>query len=829
MTYTRLKQGSLAECFYQFGRAFIPNTLKAAGLFGVAYGLGAAPAGLMLSLGFGAGLLLLAFLISPSDWVNRSFLIAAAAVALPVIGFKLGILATLISFGVFYLLSVIGITACLSHPLKKSFIKGVLVALYRVDINGLEHYHAANDNLIIIANHTSFLDIILLSAFLPERYSIAVNRDVAKQYWVRPFLALIDVMPIDPSNPLSNKAIIQAIKAGKKFIIFPEGRLNVAGAQKKVYESPALIADKTKADLLPVRIDGAQYSPFTRLRGKVNTQLFPKITINVLPVRNFKNLPSEGAKARRRALGTQLFKLMSDMMFESSNVDRTLFQALLDIRKISGGRFECAEDAERKPVSFNQLIARSFILGDAMAKQTAHGEHVGIMLPTTVTGILSFFALHAYGRTPVMINFTAGSSNILSACKTAQVKTIYTSKRFVDTIKCHDLIETLKQEVDVVYLESFRKTIGLPAKLKGLFKGRFLARQAYQRHAGTQSPTDPAVILFTSGSEGKPKGVLLSHRNILANIYQMQSRVDFTNRDIMFNALPIFHCFGLTAGSILPILSGIRVFLYPSPLHYRIVPDLVYDTNATILFGTDTFLNGYARYANPYDFYSIRYIFAGAEKLKVKTTKLYGEKFGVRVFEGYGVTETAPVVSTNTPMQNKLGTVGNPFPGLQTKLKPVEGIAHGGRLLLKGPNVMLGYLMPDGDGSIQAPEDGWYDTGDICDIDDEGFIHIKGRAKRFAKIGGEMVSLAAVEQFLGQLWPDHQHAVASVPDEKKGEQLMLLTTNKDAARDEIVKYVRDNGISELSIPKRIMIVGELPVLASGKVDYVGLQKKAVAA
>ena len=310
----------------------------------------------------------------------------------------------------------------------------------------------------------------------------------------------------------------------------------------------------------------------------------------------------------------------------------------------------------------------------------------------------------------------------------------------------------------------------------------------------------------------------------MANRYQAGARIDFGPNDIVFNALPIFHSFGLTGGTLLPILCGAKVFFYPSPLHYRIIPELSYDSNATIMFGTDTFLSGYAQYGHPYDFYSLRYVFAGAEKLKDDTRRLWAEKFGVRILEGYGTTETAPILSLNTPMQNKPGTVGRLLPGIQFKLKPVPGIKEGGRLSVAGPNVMLGYLLASNPGKLVPPEDGWYDTGDIVEIDDEGFIVIKGRAKRFAKVGGEMISLTAIEDFISKLWPNHLNAIVAVPDEKKGEQLILVTENREAQRQEIIEYVRNQGLSELGLPKTIIYVDQVPLLGTGKIDYIQTQE-----
>jgi len=311
----------------------------------------------------------------------------------------------------------------------------------------------------------------------------------------------------------------------------------------------------------------------------------------------------------------------------------------------------------------------------------------------------------------------------------------------------------------------------------------------------------------------------LSHLNIQANRFQLTSRVDFSPADRVFNALPMFHAFGLTAATIVPIVSGMRVFMYPSPLHYRIVPEVCYDTNATITFGTDTFLSGYAKYAHPYNFYSIRYIFAGAEKLRDDTRQIWMQKFGIRLFEGYGATEASPVLSTNTAMQYKAGTVGRLLPCINYQLRPVEGITEGARLYISGPNVMMGYMFSHTPGEIQPPEDGWHDTGDIVAIDKEGYITIKGRAKRFAKIAGEMISLMAVENALYTLWPENQHAVLCAPDAYKGEQLVLVTNYKHAEKKHLIQHFKKQGLADIALPRRIIILDKMPVLGSGKVDY----------
>jgi acyl-[acyl-carrier-protein]-phospholipid O-acyltransferase/long-chain-fatty-acid--[acyl-carrier-protein] ligase len=705
----------------------------------------------------------------------------------------------------------------------KNLLKKLLTKLYKIEITGLENYEKAGNRVLIVANHLSFLDAVLLAVFLPQKPMFAINTFIAGKWWMKPFLALADTFALDPTNPMATKSLIGEIKKDKKCIIFPEGRITVTGSLMKIYEGPGMIADKTDAMILPIRLDGAQYTPFSRLKGRVKIHLFPKITLTILKPVKFEVEKEITGRARRAANADKLYDIMTDMLFRSSDYKKTLFESLLDARKIHGGDHQIIVDIERKAVTYNQLIARCFILGEQISKNTKSGEYVGFLLPNMVSSIVTFFALQAFGRVPAMLNFSTGGQNFIAACHVAKIKTIYTSKRFIDGAKLHHLVELAqKEQINILYLEDIREKITALDRICGLLKSKF-AFYSFKKVNNSKS-SDSAVVLFTSGSEGVPKGVVLTHENIQANRFQLASRVDFGSKDVVFNALPIFHSFGLTGGMLLPILAGIKTFFYPSPLHYRIVPELVYDTNATIMFGTNTFLSNYARFAHAYDFYSLRYVFAGAERLDEETRKIWSEKFGVRIFEGYGATETSPALATNTPMHNKPGTVGRLMPGIKFKLEEIPGITDGKKLLVCGPNVMKGYLLSANPGNITPPQDGWYDTGDIVAIDEKGYITIKGRAKRFAKIAGEMVSLTAAETNICKLCPQSSHAIIAMPDVKKGEQLILLTTNQTLTRQEISAFFKENQITELSVPKEIIWIEKLPLLGTGKIDYVKVKE-----
>jgi acyl-[acyl-carrier-protein]-phospholipid O-acyltransferase/long-chain-fatty-acid--[acyl-carrier-protein] ligase len=706
----------------------------------------------------------------------------------------------------------------------KQLVRWLLERLYRVKVIGFEHYRAAGERVLILANHTSYLDPILLWAFLPDEVTFAINTHVAEEWWVKPGLYFAKVFPMDPMNPLSIKALTHYLKEDRKAAIFPEGRITVTGALMKVYDGAALVAEKSGAALLPIRIDGAQYTPVSHLHGVVRLRWFPRITLNILPPRKLEPLPNHDAHERRQLMGMMVTDLMSDMMFETGNHRQTLFAGLLDARKIHGGSRLLLEDVQRKPLSYNSLITRTLILGRALAKHSAPGEAVGVLLPNANATVCALLGLQVTGRVPAMLNFSSGLRNLRSACRTAEIKTIVTSHKFVTNAKLEETVAALAEQTPVLYLEDLAGNVGPLDKFRGLVA--MLTTEFWYRDGEREQADQPAVILFTSGSEGEPKGVVLSHANLLANREQIAARLDLNAQDTILNALPMFHAFGLTAGTLLPLLYGMRTFLYPSPLHYRVIPEVAYEINATVMFGTNTFLLGYAKHAHPYDFYSLRYVFAGAEKLQDDTRRLWMDKFGLRIMEGYGATETAPILALNTLMFYREGTVGRFIPGVQWRLEPVPGVAEGGRLHVAGPNIMLGYLRPERPGELEPPESvfgtGWYDTGDIVEVDEEGYLRIKGRAKRFAKIGGEMVSLTVIEELAAKIWPGHIHAAINLPDEKKGERIILATQCKNAERSAFAKLAQAQGYGELYAPKEMRYFKDLPLLATGKVDYPAL-------
>jgi acyl-[acyl-carrier-protein]-phospholipid O-acyltransferase/long-chain-fatty-acid--[acyl-carrier-protein] ligase len=688
---------------------------------------------------------------------------------------------------------------------------------FRLEVVGHGNLASVEAPNVVVVDHVSWLDAPILFSLMETPPTFVIEPTAAKRWLARLLLRYADARVLDPAQPQSLRALVYEARRGRRLVFFLDTRAAIAGQSMTSFDVAALVADKCDATVTAVRLAGAERSFFSRIDAAyVGRRPFPKIKVTLLPPQQLATPSGARGPARRQARRIALYDRMAELQFLTFDIRRTLHAAFEASAKARGLSRAAVEDPLSGAMSLRMFRIAVAVLARKIAALSEPGETIGVMLPNANGAAVTFMALQAAGRVPAMLNFTSGAHNLSAACEETRVRLVLTSRVFVQKGKLQSEIATIEAHARIVWLEDMRAATTTMDKLRAAFSaGSPLAKR---------QPDDPAVVLFTSGSEGAPKGVALSHANLLANIAQIGTRFDIRLTDICFNPLPMFHAFGLTGGLLLGLVSSMKVHLYPTPLHYREIPKAITKAQATFLLGADTFLAHYARNADETAFKSLRYIVAGAEAVKTETRRLYKEKFGLAVLEGYGVTEASPVIAVNAPAFRKVGTVGRLLPFVEPSLEPVPGIEDGARLFIRGPNVMLGYYRPENPGAIEALPDGSYDTGDIVAIDGDGFVAIRGRAKRFAKIAGETVSLASVEDLVAGLWPDHVMAAIAAPDPKRGERVILATTKPGATRAEVQAWMKTQGASEIMHPAAIVVLDAIPLLGSGKTNYVALTK-----
>ncbi len=706
-------------------------------------------------------------------------------------------------------------------PLLRIILHALLRILFRFEAHGSDVL-ITKGPVLLVPNHVTWIDWLFLWVLLEGDWKFVTSSTTAE---TSPFHRALMInrftFPIDPSSPYAVKRMTEFLQTGGRLVLFAEGRLSLTGSLMKLFDGTGFLLLKTKATVITCHLRGAQRVFYSRNSNK--KQFFPKVSVHFSPLLEVPEMKEMSTSQSRSRLTRWLRDQMVAQHFEVERTfgPATLPEAIVAVARVFPGK-TILEDVSRQTMDY-----RRFLLGaDLLSRQwtgwlSPKSVRVGVILPAVNATPVVLLSLWVAGKVPAVLNFTSGSVIMLACAKLAGITEIITSRQFL--AKAHLNIGPLEAAgLKFVYLEEVRLGVTLAQKLAGLVRQRIRPQLASQ----PLKASDTAVVLFTSGSEGTPKGVELTHANIIANYQQLIAITDLEDRDRVFNCLPLFHSFGLVVGTMLPLLRGMYVFLYPSPLHYRVIPDAIYDSACTVFMSTNTFLNGYARKANPYDFRSVRYLFAAAEKLNESTANYWAQRFGVRILEGYGATECGPAIALTTPLQPQHGAVGRILPGMEARLEPVEGVTDGGRLFVRGPNVMKGYLNPEANETFLKMK-GWYDTGDIVSIDSEGFMRICGRLKRFAKVSGEMVSLTAVEEALAGSFPQYglrcQCAVISRPDPDKGESLLAVTNESKMTIQEIRSVLVAKGLLNLSIPRELRCVREIPKLGTGKVDHRKLE------
>lgn len=705
----------------------------------------------------------------------------------------------------------------------RQLLRLTLRLLLRVRVGG-HVSQLEQGGVLVVANHDSRIDALLAGLFLPGRPLLVLPRSLAGCWSARLLRRVADCAELGDGGDYTVKGLLRVLRAGRPLLLFPQDRATTTGGTMKVYGAAALIAARAGAEIVPLRIEGTLHSRWAATSPRWPRRWLPKVSLQVQPS---TRLPLRGgsAGARRRQQADDLMRILQKSMVDAVP-RRTLFEALIDAAATHGSRNRIIEDVRGQIRSYADLLKGSAALGRLTARFTGPGERVGVMLPNIGATVCLVFGLTARGRVAAMLNYSSGIEALRTACAAATLRTVITSRVFLQAARLGHLLEGLAG-CRIVYVEDLRESMTLADKL-------WILGAVLRPRIGVlaRDPGAPAIVLFTSGSEARPKGVVISHDTMIGVMAQLRAVIDFGPDDKYLNALPMYHTFGLIACTLMPLLTGTRLFLYTNPLHYKVIPEFAYTRDCTYIFGTSTFLGNYARQAHPYDFYRARFVISGGEKLNPEVAKLWSAKFGLRVYEGYGATECGPAMTLNTPLAFRGGSVGRFLSGIEHRIVPVPGIEQGGVLHVRGPNLMQGYLFSDAPGVLQPPRSelgaGWYNTGDVVSVDGDGFVTIHGRVKRFAKIAGELVSLERVEHIAYHASPQFKHA-ALVEMTHTGESTVLLTTDPKLDRLALLHAARQMHAQDITVAKRVLKVDTLPLLGSGKVDYVTLKQNSLPA
>ncbi|PBC03033.1 AMP-binding protein [Mesorhizobium sp. WSM3860] len=689
---------------------------------------------------------------------------------------------------------------------------------YRIADDRIRIARNARTPVIYVVSHQSRIEPALMLSLLPDDTLHILDEASARSPWLEPWRELARTIAFNAEHVFVSRRLVRVLKGKGRLAVYLPDDVEPDVKSFRLFRAITRIAMQADARIVPIFIAGSRDLPMSLTPAeKAPRHWFPRLSLSVLEPMTIAELLARNPDTASNT--NALFDRFAEARLYGSNLDRGLFLAMRDAADRVGASHPIIEDVISGALSYRKMFIGARVLGRRFEAVTAPGEAVGLLLPNANGVVLSFVGLISAARVAAMINYTAGPASVTAAIRTAVIRTVVSSRAFIEKAAIDDIVAAVEAGgAKMLWLEDVRESVTMLDKVAAALFWRFPLQR--------QQASKPAVILFTSGSEGTPKAVVLSHRSLLANAMQAEARITISPADILLNVLPVFHSFGLTGGTILPLVTGVKLFLYPSPLHYKIIPEIARKVKPTVMFGTDTFLANYARTAKDGDFSSLRFVVAGAEAVKPETRRTYRDRFQASIIEGFGLTEAAPVVAVNTAIHNRDGTVGRLLPAIRMKLEPVEGIADAGRLWLDGPNMMMGYMTADRPGELQ-PLEGWHDTGDIVSVDRDGFITIRGRAKRFAKIAGEMVSLGAVEMLVQSLWPEQRHAAVAVPDKGRGERIVLVTTADDANAEELRQFGKKAGAAELMVPNDIIKVEEIPVLGSGKTDYVSARKLAI--
>ena len=748
------------------------------------------------------------------------------------------------SFGLFHLLTLVALAGAiytvwqLPQSLVRYLISRIFAGGYRIEVVGFENL-PARGGVLMLGNHISWLDWAMVQIASPRPVRFVMHQSYYQRWYLRWFLDFFGVIPIaGGQSKEALEKIHQLLNAGEVVCLFPEGAISrngQLGEFKRGYERAAEGVEN--AIILPFYLRGLWGSRFSRSSAKLQRLRKTRLRSEVI-VAFGKPLPME---TPAHEVKRKVFDLSIDAWEQHTrNLDPIPLAWLRSARTV--GSDLCLADAVGDNTLSGNRMTTGVLAFSRLIKKRSPEQNVGLLLPTSSAGLIANMACLLLGKTVVNLNYTASESSLLSAVKKARIRSLYTSRRFIEKLAQKGVkLDQLLQHVEVIYLEDLKQQISRTQQIVLMSASLLLpARLLYALFGKPVAIDEPAAILFSSGSEGEPKGVVLSHRNIMGNIRQVSDVLDTQSDDVVMASLPLFHAFGLTVTGLMPLLEGIPAVCHPDPTDVVNVAKAIGKYQATVFCGTSTFLRLFSRNkrVHPLMLASLRVVVAGAERLNPDVRDAFKLKFNKEIYEGYGTTETTPVASVNIPDRidprnwkvqegSRVGSVGLPLPGSSFRIvdpQTLETLPPGedGLILIGGTQVMLGYLDDPGKTAEVIVElDGkrWYKSGDKGHLDQDGFLTIVDRYSRFAKIGGEMISLGAIEGAIAQLLPEEVEILTTaLPDGRKGEKVALLVAG-EMVLEEIKQLIDASGLNPLMRPSAIIPVEAIPKLGSGKNDF----------
>ena len=698
--------------------------------------------------------------------------------------------------------------------------------------------------VLLLGNHISWLDWAIIQMTMPRRVRFVMDRAIYEKWYLKFFLDFFDVIPISARRAKeAAQKVTEYLNAGEVVCLFPEGTISRTGQLNEFKGGFELMAKDADAVIVPFYLRGMWGSEFSRSSTKFKEATKSKKRDVIVSFAKAMDISSSASEVKQK-----VFELSFSSWERHTQSFVSMQEAWVDTAKRLGSEF-CMSDSKGGSFSYSKTLLSTILFSDFIKQN--RDQNIGILMPTTSAGAIVNMATLMAGKTVVNLNYTAPMSSLKASIEKADIKTIYTARQFITKLSAKGVdTDELLSGSNVIYLEDLKSKISKAKAITILLLVKilptFLIKALFIKKVSNE---EVAAILFSSGSEGEPKGVMLTHKNFMANIKQISDVLNMQNHDVLLASLPLFHAFGLTATTWLPLVEGIPMVCHPDPTDAVGIGKAVAKYNATIMFGTSTFLRLYAKNkkVHPLMFDSLRLIIAGAEKLNPEVREVFKTKFQKEIYEGYGVTESAPVASVNLPdvletdtfsvqVGSKNGSIGMPIPGTAFKIVDPNSLdeleaGEDGLILIGGPQVMKGYLKDaTKTEEVMAEIDGarWYKTGDKGHIDTDGYLYIVDRYSRFAKLAGEMVSLGSIESHIQEFISnsDVELLAVNLPDAKKGEKVVLLINGYEEFT-RLKKELVDAGMNQLTIPSEIFDVDSIPKLGTGKSDFAGAKKLAL--